>query len=111
MKSVKSITKFSEKFFYKSNNETRSGVITTDKDKIELTNNNNKNKLHEFNLNSNSTQKNKKEKELENIISNINLQESMTSLQTDSSKFRESELLNDIPSLNSYIQSPEKKDF
>lgn len=112
LKSVKSIGKFSDKLFNKSNNDKRFGLTTTDQDKTEKTHHNHhKNKLHEFNLNSNPSQKNQKEKELKNIISSINLEESTNSLERDSNIFRESELLNDITSLNSYVESPQKNNL
>jgi transcriptional regulator NrdR family protein len=108
MKSIKSIGNFSERIYNKTNNYKKlSGLTTIDQDK---TNKNNfeKNKLHEFNLNSNASKKKLKEKELKNIISNINLEDSMNSLERESNILIESELLNDLTSLNSYVQSPEK---
>ena len=109
MKSVKSIGKLSEKLSNKTINDKRIGLTTIDQDVTDKRNHN-KNKLHEFNLNSNPTQKNQKERELKNIISNINLEDSTNSLERDSI-LRESELPNDITSLYSYVQSPEKNNI
>lgn len=108
LRSVRSIGKFSERIFNKTTTDKRlTDNAVNQQNKPDKFKNNN-NKLHEFNLDSNDSKKNQKEKELNNIISNINLEESMNSLEKDSHIFRESGLLQDITSLNSYIQSPEQ---
>jgi len=108
LKSSKSNGNLSEKIINKLNDKKKfSKLATIDKDTT-YKKKNTFNNLQEFNLNSNSKKITEKEKFLKNIISNLNLDRAMKSLENESKNLNE-DVLNEKDSLEKNIVNAEKK--
>lgn len=117
-KNTKSSNKISDKSFNILLNGIKKyqGLVTNYENlnnKSTINNKQNKNLYKEFTLNSEPSTHREKEKALKNIISNINLEESLNPIEKESNNIKQTESSNDVQSLMTYeaSDSPTRKKF